>query len=160
MALAVSRRPVTAEARVRFQVSIREVCGGQSGTGTGFSPSTWIFPFQYHSTNGPYSSSCTGCCYQKDKRATPGNVPKGHDFSENGERWIEHNFQFFILQRISKQDIAVIIWRYTFRYKPFCETVKSKGKCTWSLVLIKDCALKAYSGLKVCVHTFLRSALD
>jgi hypothetical protein len=42
MAQAVSRRPLTAEARVRSRVSPCEICGGQSGTGTGFSPSCWF----------------------------------------------------------------------------------------------------------------------
>jgi len=36
----VSRRPLTAEARARTQVSPQEVCGGQNGTGTGYSPKT------------------------------------------------------------------------------------------------------------------------
>jgi hypothetical protein len=50
MAHAVSRRPPTAEARVRSRVSPCAICGGQSGTGTGFPPSTSVFPRQYHST--------------------------------------------------------------------------------------------------------------
>jgi hypothetical protein len=37
MAEAISRRPVIAEARVRSRVSPCGICGGQSGTGTGFS---------------------------------------------------------------------------------------------------------------------------
>jgi hypothetical protein len=49
MAQAVSRRPLTAEARV----SPRGICGGQSGIGTGFSPSTSVFPCQFHSTGAP-----------------------------------------------------------------------------------------------------------
>jgi hypothetical protein len=53
MAQAVSRRPLTAEAQVRFQVSPRGICGGQSGTGTGFSPITLVFPCQLHSTSAP-----------------------------------------------------------------------------------------------------------
>jgi hypothetical protein len=39
MAQAVSRRPLTAEAQVRSRVSPCDICGGQSGSGTGFSPS-------------------------------------------------------------------------------------------------------------------------
>jgi hypothetical protein len=36
MAQVVSRQPLTAEARIRAQVNPRGICGGQSGTGTGF----------------------------------------------------------------------------------------------------------------------------
>jgi hypothetical protein len=36
MAQAVSRRSLTAEAQVRYRVGTCEICGGQSGTGTGF----------------------------------------------------------------------------------------------------------------------------
>jgi hypothetical protein len=38
MAQAVSRRPLTAEARIRSQFSPCGICSGQSGTGTGFFP--------------------------------------------------------------------------------------------------------------------------
>jgi hypothetical protein len=53
MAQAVSRRPLTAEARVRSRVSPCGICGGQSGTGTRFSRSTSVFPRQFHSTGAP-----------------------------------------------------------------------------------------------------------
>jgi hypothetical protein len=50
MAQAVSRRPVTTEARVRSPVSPCGIFGGQIGTGTGFSPSISVFPCQFHSS--------------------------------------------------------------------------------------------------------------
>jgi hypothetical protein len=49
MAQAVSRWPLTTEARV-----CARICGGQSVTGTGFSQIFSVFPCQYHSTGAPY----------------------------------------------------------------------------------------------------------
>jgi hypothetical protein len=46
-AQAVSRRPLTAEARVPSRVSPCEICGGQSGTGIGFSPSSQFSPVNF-----------------------------------------------------------------------------------------------------------------
>jgi hypothetical protein len=53
MAQAVSRRPLTAEARFRSRVSPFGICGGQSRTGAGFCPSTCVFSCQFHSTSAP-----------------------------------------------------------------------------------------------------------
>jgi hypothetical protein len=49
MAQAVSRRPLAPESHVSARINPCGVCGGQSGTGTGFSPSSSVFPFKYHS---------------------------------------------------------------------------------------------------------------
>jgi hypothetical protein len=54
IAQAVSRRLLNAEARVRVQCTPCGIYGGQSGTGTGFSPSPSVFPCHYHSTDIPY----------------------------------------------------------------------------------------------------------
>jgi hypothetical protein len=51
-----SHRPLTAETCVRAQLSPCDICAGQSVTGTGFSPSTSIFPCQHHTTKAPYST--------------------------------------------------------------------------------------------------------
>jgi hypothetical protein len=50
MVQAVGRRPLTSEARVRAWVSPCVICGGQRGTGTGFSLTSSAFPSQYLST--------------------------------------------------------------------------------------------------------------
>jgi hypothetical protein len=75
MAQVVSRQPLTAEARALSLASPYEICGRQSGTGTDFSPSTSVFPCQYHSASAPYLSSSTCSSYQ-DKRENLGNLPK------------------------------------------------------------------------------------
>lgn len=41
------------------------MCGAQSGTGTGLSLGTLVFPCKYHSTNAPHTSSSICCSYPK-----------------------------------------------------------------------------------------------
>ena len=50
----ISCRHLTAQTRVRFLGRQCENCGGQIHAGSGFSPSSSVFPCQYHSTNAPY----------------------------------------------------------------------------------------------------------
>jgi hypothetical protein len=54
MAQTVSRQPVAVEACEQFQANLFEICGGQSGTGTGIFLTTSVFPCQYYSTNAPF----------------------------------------------------------------------------------------------------------
>jgi hypothetical protein len=81
MAQAVSRRPLTAEDRVRSRVGPCGICGGQSGTGIGVSPSTSVFPCQFHSITAPSSSQgCTislqGCGVPEASAVGPFNNNK------------------------------------------------------------------------------------
>jgi hypothetical protein len=59
MAQAVSRRSLTAEARFRSRVSPSGICGGQSGTGTGFPPITSVFPCQFYSIGATLQGKIT-----------------------------------------------------------------------------------------------------
>jgi hypothetical protein len=49
----VSRRSFNAEAQVASRISPCDICDGQNNTETGFSPITWGFPYQHHSTHAP-----------------------------------------------------------------------------------------------------------
>jgi hypothetical protein len=55
MAQAVNHWPLTVEAWVHARVSPCGIFGGQSGTETGFSPSSSGFLCNYHSTTDPHS---------------------------------------------------------------------------------------------------------
>jgi len=54
MALTVSPGRLTTDARVHLWAALYWICGGQSGTGPGFSLSVLIFPCQHYSTIPPY----------------------------------------------------------------------------------------------------------
>ena len=54
MVQALSRRPAIAEARVQSQARPCGICGARSGTGIRFSPSSSVFPCQYHSASATY----------------------------------------------------------------------------------------------------------
>lgn len=64
----VGRQSDTAEASIRSQAGIYEICGETGGTGTDLSPIIFVLPCQYNCNNVPYSLSS----FQKDKRAKAG----------------------------------------------------------------------------------------
>jgi len=82
MARAISRRPLTKEGQVWFQVNPLEICGGQFGTGTGFFA----------------SNSSVRCSFHKSKRAKRGNLPKSNAVSEMGEHLTGKDFHLFGLE--------------------------------------------------------------
>jgi hypothetical protein len=83
LAQAVSLWRLTTDTQVRSHASPCEISGGQRGSRTGFSPSTSVFPFRYHSTNAPHSYLSTYSSYQKEKRAKPENLPQKQCSFEN-----------------------------------------------------------------------------
>jgi hypothetical protein len=60
MAQASNSWPLTAEARVSAPVNPCEICGGQSGTGTGFSPSSSVLPCHYRSAMALHTRTSHG----------------------------------------------------------------------------------------------------
>ena len=93
---AFSRRLLTAEALVRFQVSPCEICGGKSGTGTRFFSQYFGFTCRRHSTDASCSSSSLCRPYQRDRRTKPGNLPKKQRCFESWKALGRKLFSLFV----------------------------------------------------------------
>jgi len=66
MAQAVNHWPLTKGVQAQSQANTHGICRGQSGTKTGYSPRTSVFPCQYHSTNALTAALNTfHCIYLK-----------------------------------------------------------------------------------------------
>lgn len=74
MEVTVSCQPLNAKIRFLFQVNPCGISGGQSVSGTRFSPSASVFSYQHHCTNAPHSSPSTCCSYQQGKGNKPGYI--------------------------------------------------------------------------------------
>jgi len=94
-------------ARVRSQVSPREICVGRSGNGTGFPPHTAIFSYIYNCTKLPHPSSSTRCSFQQDKRAKSANVTKATLFRKSARSGKERAFTYFILRMVKARRLTL-----------------------------------------------------
>jgi len=74
---------------VSFQTISCEICGGQSGTGTGFSQSTASFPLSVSFHHCSILIHLHVAAFTRKKRAKPGNPPKINALSKIGEYWLE-----------------------------------------------------------------------
>jgi hypothetical protein len=98
---AVSRRPLTAEARDRSQASSCEICGGRSGNGRRSSPSIFGFPLsvQFHQ----YSIRIFLCLMFLPER-------------QIGEAWEPSKKQHSIGNRGALDITVLSLYRLHFRY--------------------------------------------
>ena len=103
----MGNRPSTTETGVRSKIRLCEICGGQSDTGTCFSPSNCVFPFQHNSTNAPYLPPSVCCAYQKDKRRTLETLQKAVPFGKSGA--LCSKVQYFHLFRDSEVQSIVLL---------------------------------------------------
>jgi hypothetical protein len=91
----ISWRPHTAEVCVECQARVCEVCGEQSGTRTGFSPSTSSFLCPYYSFRAPYSFLSYCYSYKKSGRSL-GTFKQSNAVSHIGGHWTE---KYFVIRR-------------------------------------------------------------
>jgi len=62
---------LTTKARVLSDTNPLKICGGQIGTGTGYSPSTWVSACLCHYNKAPYPSLTTCSLIRRTKGWSP-----------------------------------------------------------------------------------------
>jgi len=138
--------------------------GGQSGSGTGLSPTTSILLCQYHSINAPHSLRFACCSYRKDKWAKPGNLPKRKSLWKIGKHWIGEYFHLVFKGLGELRDFSVS----SVAYIAICKDRSwflSKSKqnavewrcCTWhtahrATLVLSDTVLPLYSNTARATH--------
>jgi hypothetical protein len=104
MAQAVSCRPLTAKASVRFQASSCEICGGQSDSGTSFFSQSFCFPLSlsFHQCVTLLPVGKVGEVWEPSKE---------HPSLDVRDHWIEKYFShFFLFLEVSGYSPPVAAW--------------------------------------------------
>ena len=103
----------------RSQVSLCGICGGQSGNGTGFSPSSSVFLCQKYSAS-PLCSTLLSprcCSYLKGRKTRTRYHPESNFISEIAEHCIETYFHFFpCFLRLSWNYIKVGVIHFSYKF--------------------------------------------
>jgi hypothetical protein len=111
MAQAVSRRPLTADARVRSRVSPCGICGLQSGTGTGFfPPNTSVFPVLHYSEKQKNTNHLR-VPSQKKKSST--------EYPNDGQN------ELVTHRTITRATSPITAWKLTSAYKVYRKCYRS-----------------------------------
>ena len=99
MAQAVSRQPLTAEAEAQREAIPWGICGGQSGTGTGFCQSTSVSPVSIIPPMLHIHSLTTDTMYSKQLTVSSNNTPKNGNslFKLNQSLLWEHHLSCYII---------------------------------------------------------------
>jgi hypothetical protein len=94
-----------------------------------FSPSTSVFPCQYHSTIAPYSSSSLRYSYQKE------NV--GEALEPLSEQWAVSSAHSYIREHWAEQDFNTVwlmcLWQCCSCSCSFSCSCRCKASCLWPL---------------------------
>jgi len=103
MAQAVTRRSHTAEARLQSHFRPSGICGGEIGTGTGYSPVLRFCCVNYHSTDTPHSLTC----HVGDEN---GGQSRPQFHTDTFQLHHEHNNEYTSLIQRGKKLLTELLW--------------------------------------------------